>query len=419
MNDKVNSTVPDTPTDVNSLPQIKLLHTAISLLKVHAEDAGSNIEKLRVLLANRDTEPATYRSLQRQRFFEERRELDAHRALWSTTQKVSAIIHNDALTFEHQQLSDHSLGLFHYHAGEGPNPERSSRIREHSRLIPLTLAPKADYRPPKRASKPPPLDNASFDHEKPSSSSTSSYTPPLHRMPSGKSGTAAIFHHTAKPDRQRLAQQIRDVEVTMPDYVGNLLSEFDSASNPPLLPLTSPQTSPHKRIIDLPPSLSPTKAKPLQLLGDIAEETNSGGAKPRTSEHQPRVLKRKGSQKRFSNLFSSKKSHGSAPPSSFPGDFVPPLQSAGSSALTSPPLSSAATSYSSPSSPLRSSFSMSALQAEDAPPVSPSAKRFSANSVISLVSSSAHDHHHQQAPPEEKKDGVTSRIKKRISKLRG
>jgi hypothetical protein len=63
---------------------------------------------------------------------------------------------------------------------------------------------------------------------------------------------------------------------------------------------------------------------------------------------------------------------------------------------------------------------MSALQAEDMPPVvSPSSKRFSANSVISLVSSSTHDHH-QQAPTEEKeKDGVTSRIRKRISKLRG
>ncbi|KAJ2918170.1 hypothetical protein MD484_g2272, partial [Candolleomyces efflorescens] len=289
------------------MPQIQLLQTAINLLKVHAEDAGSNIEKLRVLLANRDTEPATYQSLQRQRFLEERRELDAHRALWSTTQKVSAVLRNDTSTFEHQQLSDHSLGLFHYHAVERPASERSSRIREHPRLIPLTLASKADYRPLKRNSKPAHLVDVFSDPEKPTSSS---YALPLHRMPSGKAGTAAIFHPTPKPDRERLARRINDVEVTMPDYVGDLLSEFDSVSNPPLLPLTSPQTSPQKRVIDLPPpSMSPSKAKPLQLLDEIVEEASSGGAKSRTSEHQPRVLKRKGSQKRFSNLFSGKKGH--------------------------------------------------------------------------------------------------------------
>ncbi|KAJ3518599.1 hypothetical protein NMY22_g13598 [Coprinellus aureogranulatus] len=331
----------------DSLPQIQLLRKAIDLLKAHAEDAGSHIEQLRVMLSNRSTDSATRQSRARERMLEERRELDAHRALWSTTRKVTAILTNDEVTFEAQQLADQSLGLFNT-SDRSPFPNDPSRTRNHRRLIPLALANKADCRPERRGE----------DATLPDSSST------LNHSTRGKSGTAAIYRQSTinlNKDREALEQRIKEVEVTMPDYVGDLLLEFDSQSNAPLLPLSSPEKKAHKPLPSTKTSHAPSSFKPPPPSLELEKEKEKA---PSTSLDLP------------------------DPPTLGACDHLA----------------------------LRTSISVSNMASATS---AGSGRRRSSSSVFSLVSLPDEPPEQQQQPVPTPEKKITAKLKKRFSRLRG
>lgn len=465
---------------------IELLQAAVDLLKSHAEDAGSNIEQLRVLLLNREAQD--YQSLQRTRFLEERRELDSHRALWSTTQKVSAILRDDEESFNAQRLSDRSLGLFNTSARTVANPPKQvkdvpsetpisdafAQAKVCRGLVPLELASKADYVPIRRhvsfqeelyhdeysqaTIMPPPDDADTESSPPPPSTPPSSTTPalrPLNASISGKSrGTAAIYRHPSR-DRETevlLAQRIKDVQdhVTMPEYVGDLLSEFDAhvSEGPLLQPLSS----------DAPSSASDhsTKAKPILSAFKLTHKPSSLSVQLPAS---PAKMTRKASRNRFSEIFVSG-SHSSsrkaqiALASAMTSPSLPPLsldlegsasdgRSAAAAALLTPGSSTLFSGKSSVfsqtssfgggsqymqgiSSALISPVSLTSSAGVGlGSPVSEREPRFSESSAFSLVSSSIHDEAQGHLEVNAKglgkseKGGIAKKLRKRISKLRG
>ena len=470
---------PSSSTPITS-SSLQLLQTAIDLIKSHAEDARTNIEQLRVLLADRDTEPAAYRSLQRRRFLEERRELDAHRALWSTTQKVSAILRNDEAMFEAQQLSDSSLGLFHYPSIPEEEEQPSEKRVRTGRTVSLTLASKADYVYKKRAS----IHVLLHDPSSPATPLAPS-TSPLRG-----SGTVTVFQPVAslntstarrvEEDRHKAllaeaAARIKDEEVAMPSYVGDLLSEFDAQANAPVLSLPHhllPTASSAKKQTSKKQPASTTKKQTTPKRPPVAGgKKSSESARPRVSEEswvqvplstptaqQSRTgkLKRIGSQKRFSGMFSKKlntSTHGresSAPatsptvdvvglgtglewgPSDDPFGLNLSAATEGETEVTIAAPTSAPTSPVNPSAPpssfnhgrtLRSSNSMSTLPEDLAGQKTKdkekARKRFSATSMLSLVTPNSHSHSASTSSERvaEDKEGITDKLRRRMSKI--
>ncbi|TFK22736.1 hypothetical protein FA15DRAFT_500883 [Coprinopsis marcescibilis] len=97
---------PPSPTTMHDT-QIRLLERAISILKTHAFEAASNLSKLRSLTVTpasdeSDVNSPRFKALQRKRWLEERRELDAHRALWGACQHVEALVNRDAMFFQEE-----------------------------------------------------------------------------------------------------------------------------------------------------------------------------------------------------------------------------------------------------------------------------------------------------------------------------
>lgn len=358
--------------------QIQLLQRAIDLLKTHASEAGTNLARLRSLMADDSQLDSKQLScLQRQRWLEERRESDATKALWSTYQQAEAIVTDDQAFFDYQREAEERRCRW-YEAQEeaerreyGPplepeqrdeggfyvlprkrrpeppqvSPDSQSKASiptaEHvipvaNGLIPLTLAYKADQEAlqPKRptpasslfsssaessdaapelrnSSNPPFTDTSHEDHAE-DLDDTSDYDESTDVV----RGTVTIFrlngpgsrHKSRKPStsstfRRFAEEQVGDV--SMPDYVADLLSEFDGQTAVPTLSLLSPSPSLPDRTPNnlISPSPNPEPSRP-----PSPPTVTSPKSAPSSPVRTRRVLKRMPSTKRISGFFSKRPS---------------------------------------------------------------------------------------------------------------
>ncbi|KAG2017618.1 hypothetical protein CC2G_007116 [Coprinopsis cinerea AmutBmut pab1-1] len=294
--------------------QIQLLERAMDIIKAHASEAATNLIRLKALLASElETESTQYSALQRERWLEERRELDATRALWSACQHVEAVVDQDLPFFVEQRNAQQRRRLWYEKLAEeerlenGPSlpsdesnqggfyplsksfrrtkprpPTDSPQTSEgrsflpippavpHSRtrLLPLMLASKAD--PAALARKTNRVSSTSTSSSSASSELRTPVTfvhnidpiqpPELDGNGPSASGTVTIYRSSAfdsRPPSSVIGHEGRETPtevseikklvedklspVPMPDYVADLLSEFDTQSTVPALPLFSPK----------------------------------------------------------------------------------------------------------------------------------------------------------------------------------
>ncbi|KAF8960051.1 hypothetical protein BDZ97DRAFT_1835256 [Flammula alnicola] len=322
--------------------QIDALRRATSVLNAHAVDAGERVAKLRGLLANRQTEPELYTSMQRQRWMEERRQLATEHLSKVLQQNLSTLSslppppahlnggYSDSIA---KSKLDHNLDQFlesswtrvpgrHRTRRRVPTVSRSRqekkvdktdfpRIHNHKHLLPLRLSA-PNLRPSfvQSAAKKPainfPILPASpagvSTTSSPTMSTSSSVTlaEPLFQLepiseapeitipsqpptPTDVNGTATIWHSSLRSTEEILS----DLVIAMPDYVGDLLAGFDSNT-------TAPSTSLAIRTRESP---SPESSSPGIAFAPDTPQSQRTSAIPQTLHKSP-------SRRRLSHLLS-------------------------------------------------------------------------------------------------------------------
>ena len=277
---------------------LEALKKSASILNALAADAKDAVDRLRTLLANRSAEPTLYKSIQRQRWMEERRH-DTFDQLSKTLRTELARLSSSTnigqtLTLEPSNSnSNTNLDKFFESSRRRilipsrnrrriPNEQLKDsriptglqipRIHHENYIIPLVLKS-----PRRRRFFPSYTSQASQDHSSSSSSvenvsSTPStvsdasnletiaddneeillVTLPVNYNQDDTNGTALIWRDVPRSKEEILAE----LHVSMPDYVADLLADFESTSRPSSITL-----SPHTRSrLDSSP---PTPRKPI------------------------------------------------------------------------------------------------------------------------------------------------------------
>lgn len=278
---------------------LEALKRSTSILNALAADARDAADRLRTLLANRSAEPTLYRSIQRQRWMEERRH-DAFdqlsKALRTELARLSSSTNiGQTLTLESSN-SKSNTNLVEFfessrhripvgsrtrrrHIPLKPRDEQHNdshmpmelpRIHHENYIIPLVLKS-----PQRRRFFPSYTSQPSQDHSASSSSvenvsSTPSTASDASNLETIADDNEAILHITLpvsynQGDTDGTALIWRDVprskeeimtelHVSMPDYVADLLADFESTSRPGSITLsphrldTSPPAPPRKLI---------------------------------------------------------------------------------------------------------------------------------------------------------------------------
>ena len=252
--------------------QIGVLRKATSLLHVRISEAAHSLEKLKTMLTDRSLEPQKYQSFQRERWLSERWLLAAeelsmvlHRSLMDVP---SLSTHPEAIPFVSSNAkSDVNLRRFleypwpkasihrrnycrHLRNDDAPARNGFSRTHRHNSILPLFL-PSQRHRPLATCPTLPPIripvpsgsgTPEDTSHSSPSlisssisdSPSTREATPlpDLMSLPPTTShsfhvtGTATIWQQDLSFSREEI---LKDLVVSIPDYVNDLLAEFDSA----------------------------------------------------------------------------------------------------------------------------------------------------------------------------------------------
>jgi hypothetical protein len=286
---------------IQRLPEelyLEALKKSTSILNALAADAREAVDRLRTLLANRSAEPTLYRSIQRQRWMEERRH-DTFDQLSKTLRtelaRLSSSTNTQTLTLESSNSNPNTNLVEFFESSrrripigsrtrrrmplppkprdEQPNDTRShmptelTRIHHENYIIPLVLKS-----PQRRRFFPSYTSQPSQDHSTSSSSvenvssapSTASdasnletiaddneailhITLPVNYNEDETDGTALIWCDVPRSKEEILAE----LHVSMPDYVADLLADFESTSRPgpiTLSPHTSPPPTPRKPI---------------------------------------------------------------------------------------------------------------------------------------------------------------------------
>ena len=360
--------------------QIDALLKAAYLIQTRIADARESLEKLQALLNDRAMEPQLYQSLQRERWLEERRLLAAEefskvlkRALstvpFSATQPQTPRCGpsnanpnvNFARFFEHSRRRALIRGpnCRQFWADKADGSTSCSRIHCHNTLLPLLLpTQRRQFRPtkfPLPPQHPPPSNReGSRCSSYSSSSAKSSFLPepppitgessvsimpttsiPAVSPPPPRStdvdGIATIWRQSSMLSREEI---LKDLVVSMPDYVGDLLAEFDSVvpSAPQTLlktnhaPVATPDSlisSPPKTQNNFPSSHSETSTS------SIGSSTLPNGHKSTKRRHSvmfsfPDALSSRTSIRSRDDPTPSKSRSAwrfSSPPSSFPSNF--------------------------------------------------------------------------------------------------
>ena len=278
---------------IQQLPEelhLEALKKSTSILNALAVDARDAVDRLRTLLANRSAEPTLYRSIQRQRWMEERRH-DAFDQLSKTLRTELARLSSSTnigqtLTLETSNPKSNTNLVKFFESSRRRIPIRSRtrrrmpfppkpryeqhndsyshistelpRIHNENYIIPLVLKS-----PQRRRFFPSYPCQSSQDHSATSSSvenmsSTPSAASDASNLETIADDNEAILHITLpvnynQDDTDGTALIWRDVPrskeeilaglyVSMPDYVADLLADFESTSRPGPITL-----SPHAR----------------------------------------------------------------------------------------------------------------------------------------------------------------------------
>ena len=277
---------------------LEALKKSTSILNSLAADARDAVGRLRTLLANRSAEPTLYRSIQRQRWMEERRHEAFNQLSKTLCTELARLSSSTNIGQTHTLESSNSksntnlvkffesswhqipirlrtcrrMPLPPKPRDEQPHishmPTELPRIHHEKYIIPLVLKP-----PQRRRFIPSYTSQRSQDHSSSSSSvenvsspSTASdtsnletiaddnetillTTPPVNYGHDDTDGIALIWRDVPRSKEEILAE----LHVSMPDYVADLLADFESTSRPSLISL-----SPHTRSrLDSPPPLPP------------------------------------------------------------------------------------------------------------------------------------------------------------------
>ncbi|KAF9532697.1 hypothetical protein CPB83DRAFT_890880 [Crepidotus variabilis] len=302
--------------------QIDLLQSATALFNARLDHAMQEVERLRILLADRSMPPVEFKALQHQRLVQERWLLSAQGLSGRLDELTAQPPSNnptgrpdsDALLNSHSELdanlADYRQRLQDKALTKSHTPQRTPRNQtvtqptspprsRHNGLLVLNLASR--YPPPPRYRKPPPSHSLppSMDVQDRSevllAPIESLPTPPS--SPNGR-GTAKIWRSSMVRPKDQI---IADIVVAMPDYVNDLLAGLDSAvpdSSPELQdPFASP-LKPAKRASV--PAMPTTSLKPkssrtsfkLPRLPPRSETPSSPPSRP-TTPHLPATPSRK------------------------------------------------------------------------------------------------------------------------------
>ena len=292
---------------IQQLPEelhLEALKKSTSILNALASDARDAVDRLRTLLANRSAEPTLYRSIQRQRWVEERRHVafdQLSKTLRTELTRLSSSTNiGQTLTLESSNSKSNTNLIKFFESSRHRIPIRSRtrrrmplpqklrdeqpddshmsmelpRIHHENYIIPLVLKS-----PQRRRFFPSYTPQSSQDHSASSSSvenvnpapSTASdasnletiaddnetilhITLPVTHYQDDTDGTALIWRDVPRSKEEILAE----LHVSMPDYVADLLADFESTSRPGPITL-SPHT--RSRLDTFPP---PTPRKPIQ-----------------------------------------------------------------------------------------------------------------------------------------------------------
>ena len=272
---------------------LEALKKSASILNALATDASDAVDRLRTVLANRSAEPTLYRSIQRQRWMEERRH-DAFKQLSKTLRTDLARVspstnigqtlalessnsksNTNLVTFLESSLRRIPIqSRIHRRVPLPPKPRDEKpnefhisteipRIHHENYIIPLVLKSPQRRRftlpytsqlsqdcsastssvenvsAPSTASDASNLETMADDNE-------THITLPVDYDQDHTDGTALIWRDVPRSKEEILAQ----LQVSIPDYVADLLADFESTSRPSpitLSPHTRPRT-PHKSI---------------------------------------------------------------------------------------------------------------------------------------------------------------------------
>ncbi|KAJ3502461.1 hypothetical protein NLJ89_g8881 [Agrocybe chaxingu] len=319
--------------------RIDALQNAASILNAHVVDSGEALEKLRELLANRELEPGQYQSVQRQRWMEERRLVASEQLSKVLLQEQSPLRRPPSSQARSSppkstinlvkflESPRHRVSLRNKYRRYGPRKEKTienpevPQTRHHGQPRPLLLTltrrrlfqfevnqkrptdsppppppPPPTLTPPATSPSPilssPPLTVASTSKSYLTLlTPISEVIPPTPLDPRGINGTATIWRSSLRPKDEILSDA--DLEVTIPDYVNDLLAGFD-ANNPPSIrfrALSSP-TSPNSGGVSM--SSSGMKFK----------EPERPEKEPIESTPRPRKLRKSPSYRRISTILS-------------------------------------------------------------------------------------------------------------------
>lgn len=280
--------------------QLEALKKSTSILSALAADARDAVDRLRVLLANRSTEPTLYRSIQRQRWMEERRHValdQLSKTLHTELARLSLSTNNGQTLTSESSNSKSNTNLINFLESSRrripirsrtrrripllppkPRDEQSDdshmpRIIHHENyIIPLVLQSPQRRRFFPSYTPQPSQDHLSSSFSVENVSSTPSTTAsdasnletiaddnetilhitlPVTYNQDDTDGTALIWRDVPRSKEEILAE----LHVSMPDYVADLLADFESTSRPGPITL-----SPHTRSrLD-----TPTPRKPIQ-----------------------------------------------------------------------------------------------------------------------------------------------------------
>ena len=289
---------------IQQLPQelhLEALQKANSILNALAADTRDAVDRLRALLANRSAEPTLYRSIQQQRWMEEKRDvvldqlsktLRMELARLSSSTNISQTLALDSKSsnsksnmnlvkfFESSRrrtpVRSRTRRRMPLPRGKQPDDSHIEFPRRHNEnyIIPLVLkSPQrqrrffSSYTPqsPERLSTSSSVENVT---SAPSTTSDSSnletitedheslphITIPINSNPSETDGTVLIWRDPPRSKEEILGE----LHVSMPDYVMDLLADFELNSRPGRI------TPPRHTQFRLDTSPPPTSRKPIQ-----------------------------------------------------------------------------------------------------------------------------------------------------------
>ncbi|KAH9481815.1 hypothetical protein JR316_0006342 [Psilocybe cubensis] len=283
--------------------QVASLKKVLSILSNSIADSKARLDQLHVLLADRDTDPELYRSLQCERWMEERRQLSAVEVSKVLEERLAIVMSSLPAPAEASCSSEPSASRANSNLAkflESPRRRVPTRNRTRRRVyvppgpqdvlsrLPSTSVMQTESNPTISTA----LSTPATPQASPSLLQTAliNSTQKLSTVDEN-SGCITIWRDSPRSKEEILA----DLTVDMPDYVGDLLSGLDSTTySPASLQIPEEVHSPH---------LKHSKAREIQSPCSTHSRTSFVPETPRSHRSSVQVHMSP-SRKRISTLFS-------------------------------------------------------------------------------------------------------------------